>query len=204
MEELGVELRDGSRVRVRPIEPTDRDALAAGFERLSDRSRYRRFLAATPRLTSTLLTYLTEVDHHDHEALLAFDEATGDAVGVARFVREDEPTSAEAAVTVVDDWHGRGLGTSLLEMLSDRAREEGIRRFTATLLAENSEMLDLFESVGPVEVVDRNAGTIEVVAVLPEEGTGLDLREALRAAAQAVVQLARPVGARRPPPARER
>lgn len=204
MEEVGVDLRDGSRVRVRPIEPTDREALVAGFERLSDRSRYRRFLASTPRLTSTVLTYLTEVDHHDHEALLALDDATGDAVGVARFVREDEPESAEAAVTVVDDWQGRGLGTSLLEMLSDRAREEGIRRFTATLLAENREMLDLFESLGPVEVVDRTAGTIEVVAELPEEGTGIDLREALRAAAQAVVQLARPVGARRPPAAPKR
>jgi RimJ/RimL family protein N-acetyltransferase len=183
VEELGVDLRDGSRVRVRPIEPTDREALVAGFERLSDRSRYRRFLASTPRLTSTVLTYLTEVDHHDQEALLAFEEVTGDTVGVARFVREDEPESAEAAVTVVDDWQGRGLGTSLLELLSDRAREEGIRRFTATLLAENREMLDLFESLGPVEVVDRTAGTIEVVAELPEEGTGLDLREALRAAA---------------------
>ena len=123
---------------------------------------------------------------------------------MARFVREDDPDAAEAAVTVVDDWQGRGLGTSLLELLTDRAREEGIRRFTATLLAENREMLDLFETVGPVEVVDRSAGTIEVVAELPEEGAGIDLREALRAAARAVVQLARPLGARRPPPARYR
>ena len=201
MDQVEVELRDGSGLHVRPIEPADREALAAGFERLSDRSRYRRFLAATPRLTSTVLTYLTEVDHHDHEALLAFDAATGDAVGVGRFVREDDPAAAEAAITVVDDWQGRGVGTTLLELLSDRAREEGIERFTATLLAENHEMLDLFETVGPVRVVDRRAGTIEIVAEIPPEGTGFDLREALRVAARELLQLARPVGARRPPEA---
>jgi GNAT superfamily N-acetyltransferase len=197
-----VELRDGSRVRVRPIEPGDRERLVGGFERLSDRSRYRRFLAATPRLTSTLLTYLTDVDHHDHEALLALDETAGGAVGVGRFVREDDPEAAEAAITVVDDWQGRGLGTKLLELLSDRAREEGIGRFTATLLAENREMLDLFEAIGPVEVVDRSSGTIEIVAELPAEGAGTDLMEALRVAARELLQLARPIGARRPPPAR--
>ena len=205
MEAVEVELRDGSRVRVRPIEPDDRDALAAAFERLSDRSRYRRFLAATPRLTSTVLTYLTDVDHHDHEALVAFDEASGDLIGVGRFVREEgDDEAAEAAITVADDWQGRGLGTTLLELISARAREEGIERFTATLLAENREMLDLFDALGPVRVVDRREGTIEIVAEIPPEGTGIDLREALRVAARELLQLARPLGARRPPPARGR
>jgi RimJ/RimL family protein N-acetyltransferase len=205
VEAVEVELRDGSRVRVRPIEPDDRDALAAAFERLSDRSRYRRFLAATPRLTSTVLTYLTGVDHHDHEALVAFDEESGDIVAVGRFVREeDDDAAAEAAITVADDWQGRGLGTRLLELISERAREERIERFTATLLAENREMLDLFDRLGPVRVVDRREGTIEIVAEIPPEGTGIDLREALRVAARELLQLARPLGARRPPPARGR
>ena len=205
MDEVELELRDGARVRVRPIEPGDRDALAAGFERLSDRSRYRRFLAATPRLTSTVLTYLTDVDHHDHEALVAFDEASGDLIGVGRFVREeDDDEAAEAAITVADDWQGRGLGTKLLELISARAREEGVARFTATLLAENRAMLDLFEALGPVRVVDRRAGTVEIVAEIPPEGAGIDLLAALRVAARELLQLARPLGARRPPPARRR
>ena len=64
--------------------PDDKDAIAAGFERLSPESRYRRFFAPLQRLTARDLEYLTEVDHHDHEAVIGFDAATGDPVGVAR------------------------------------------------------------------------------------------------------------------------
>ena len=76
---------------VRPIRPGDKELLAAGFDRLSDDSRYRRFLTSMPRLSSSQLAYLTEVDHRDHEALLAIDEASGRAVGVARYVRGSSP-----------------------------------------------------------------------------------------------------------------
>ena len=70
------------------------------------------------------LRYLTEVDQHDHVALVAFDG--DDLVGVARFVRRDGTDSAEAAVTIVDEWQGRGLGTALANLLAERAREEGV------------------------------------------------------------------------------
>ena len=78
-------LADGSRVRTRPIEPADRDALADGFARLSARSRYRRFLGPKHTLSARELTYLTEVDHVTHEAVVAFDEADDRMVGVARY-----------------------------------------------------------------------------------------------------------------------
>src|SRR5437879_2699205 len=78
------------------------------------------------------LRYCTDTDHHDHEALGALDQTEGRGVGVARYVRDAaDPHSAEIAVTIVDDWQGRGLGTELLAQLSGRARAEGIRRFTA-------------------------------------------------------------------------
>jgi hypothetical protein len=69
---------------IRPIAATDRDALAESFERLSPESRYLRFFSAISQLSSAQLDYLTDVDHHDHEALVAVDDATGDIVGVAR------------------------------------------------------------------------------------------------------------------------
>ena len=96
---------------VRAIAPEDRDELAAGFERLSPESRYRRFFGAMPRLSSRDLDRLTQVDHHDHEALVAVEEASGRGVAVARFVRT-QPDEAEPAVVVADDWQRRGLAVS--------------------------------------------------------------------------------------------
>jgi RimJ/RimL family protein N-acetyltransferase len=158
-------LRDGARILIRPIAPEDRDLLRAGFERLSDRSRYMRFQAPQPSLSDRQLSYLTEVDHHDHEALIALDPATDDGVGVARFVRVNDAL-AECAVVVADDWQGRGVATALLDRLVARARAEGIERFTALLLAENTDALRLLERLGKTD--ERRVGSqVELDIALP-------------------------------------
>lgn len=178
-------LRDGTPVEVRPIRPDDRQALADGLEQLSPESRYRRFFSPVARLTEAQLTYLTEVDHHDHEALVAVEPGTERGIGVARFIRSDsDPELAEFAVAVADDWHERGVGTALIHRLTQRAREEGITRFTGTILEENRPMLDLVEELGDVRVRDRAAGAVEIEVDLPEEGIGTGLRETLRGAAR--------------------
>ena len=85
---------------------------------------------------------VTDVDHRDHEALVALAPGSGQLVGVARFIRNPrEPDQAEVAVTVIDSWQRRGLGAALLRELAQRAAEEGIRHFTAEILAENRPML---------------------------------------------------------------
>ena len=158
-------LRDGSEVRIRPIRPDDRDLIRDGFDRLSEHARYMRFQAPLAELSDNQLSYLTAVDHHDHEALLALDPDTGEAVGVARFVRVSEGV-AECAIVVTDDWQSRGVGTALLDRLVDRAREEGIDRFTALLLAENSDALRLLERLG--ETQERRVGSqVELEIALP-------------------------------------
>lgn len=162
-------LRDRSRAIVRPIRPADKAALSDAFERLSDESRYRRFLSPLPELRPMDLVYLTEVDHHDHEALAALDARTGDVVGIARYVRSrEDPQAAEFAVTIVDDWQRRGLGAELLKRLTERAREEGLRRFTASVLAENREMLGLLEKLGGFRVTRAEAGVVKVEGTLGE------------------------------------
>src|SRR5215831_17971080 len=166
-----VALRDGSKVLIRPVRPADAPLLADGFARLSDRSRRMRFLARKDQLSAAELRYLTDVDHHDHEALGALDPADGRLAGVARYVRDaDDPQAAEIALTIADDWQGRGLGTELLARLSDRAREEGIRRFTAVMASENVPMGMLLRSVGAVQT-GRNFGTLEYEIALarPDE-----------------------------------
>lgn len=192
MDALEVRLRDGSAVVVRPIRDDDKGALEAGFARLSEQSRYQRFMTAINELSASELRYLTEVDHHDHEALIAFGRESGEPVGVARFVRLEDPTSAEAAVTVVDEWQGRGVGTALCGLLADRARAEGIERFTALLLAGNDQMLDVLAALGPAEVTSRESGTAQVEVELPERGIGDHMAGVLRVVAGGTVELATP------------
>jgi RimJ/RimL family protein N-acetyltransferase len=193
-------LRDGSEVVVRPIRSDDRDAIVTAFERLSEQSRYQRFMTAVDELSPSQLEYLTDVDHHDHEALVAFDPTTGDGVAVARFVRLDDDTTAEAAVTVIDDWQGRGLGTALCNLLAERAREEGIRRFNALLLAGNDQMHDVLASLGPAKVLSREAGTVEVEVDIPPAGIGNHMAGVLRVVAGGTVELATPPWGLRPAP----
>ena len=134
-----VVLRDGSAILIRQIHRADAPLLADGFTRLSAQSRQMRFLTAKKELSPAELRYFTDLDHHDHEALGALDHAGGRGVGIARYVRDaHDPHTAEIAVTIVDDWQGRGLGTELLAQLSDRARQEGIRYFIALVSAGNS------------------------------------------------------------------
>ncbi len=162
-----VTLRDGARIRVRPIEPDDKPVLQRGFERLSQESVYKRFLSPLTELRPMDLVYLTEVDHHDHEALIAFEEQTGEPIGVARYVRSAaDPASAEFAITIVDDWQRRGVGTELMSQLTERAREEGVSRFTALLLAENHEMRGLLEKLGGFRLRGGVSSAIEVEAEL--------------------------------------
>jgi GNAT superfamily N-acetyltransferase len=177
---------------VRPIRPDDKGAIADGFARLSDRSRYQRFLTPISELSETQLRYLTEIDHHDHEALIALEGSSGDAVAVARFIRLADRVSAEAAVTVVDDWQGRGLGTALCNLLAERAREEGVRRFVALLLAENRQMLEVLSSLGPSKTLSNLDGTVQVEVEIPREGIGEHMAGVLRVVAGGTVELATP------------
>lgn len=188
-------LRDGSEVVIRELTPRDAPVLAEVFERLSPESRDLRFLGAKSRLSSNDLEYLTDVDGHAHAALGALDAVTGEGVGVARFVRVDpDAPVAEVAVTVVDGWQRRGLGTLLLERLSERARAEGIDRYTALVSGENRAVVGLLDGIGArVLATNASAGTIEYEVALADAGLGHSLRAALRAAASGHMTLPRRV-----------
>jgi RimJ/RimL family protein N-acetyltransferase len=167
-----VALRDGSKVLIRQVQPADAPLLADGFARLSDKSRRMRFLARKDQLSAAELRYFTDVDHHDHEALGALDQADGRGVGVARYVRDAEDRhTAEIAVTIVDDWHGRGLGTELLTRLSGRARQEGIDRFTALVADDNMAMAGLLRNMN-ANLVGRSPGAVEYEITLMPPGKG--------------------------------
>jgi GNAT superfamily N-acetyltransferase len=184
-----VALGPGTDVLIRPIRPDDKGLLRDGFSGLAPESRYQRFFAPVERLTSSDLVYLTEIDHSDHEALVAIDPEDGSLVGVARYIKTKvrNPVTkvkneGEVAVIVGDEWQGQGLGTLLLQRLVRRAADEGVEFFLALVLESNTAATELFENLVP----DRSRklrgepGQVEIRIELPGPG---DFRDSLLARA---------------------
>ena len=165
-----VQLSDGQRILLRPVRPADKQMLLDGFEHLSPESRYARFMAPKSTLTERELRYLTEVDGIDHFAIGAIRKhlvSKPEGVGSARFVRlSDQPDTAEPAVTVLDDFHGKGLGAILLQRLIEAAWERDVRWFCTELLADNTASRRMIESLSP-DVQFRHAGDGAIIATLP-------------------------------------
>lgn len=144
-------LRGDVRVLIRPVVPDDKPRLAEGFERLSPVSRYRRFLAAVTRLRPEQLVQLTEIDYVDHFAIgaVALDEPGQPGIGVARYVRfQDNPAAADAAVAILDDFQGLGLGTLLMRVMGAVGLENGVREFRADVLADNRAVREMLARLG--------------------------------------------------------
>jgi GNAT superfamily N-acetyltransferase len=140
---------DGVPLYVRHVRPSDKDLIAKAWLHLSPQSQQRRFLAAKPVLTKSDLRYLTEIDGHDHVALIAvrLDEPER-LVAVARYVRlMNDPETAEVAVTVADSMQGKGVGRQLGVLLADEARGRGVRRFSASILTDNRPALRLMATM---------------------------------------------------------
>lgn len=152
-----------SPILIRPIHAGDRERLRDSHERLSPETRYRRFLAVKPHLTSADLRYLVDIDGRDHVALVVtLPEAEEEPiVAVARFIRiPEEPQVAEVAIVVADALQGRGIGTELLARLAEEAVARGVRRFRATMLADNVAVHRLFESLAAGPADRRRLGEI--------------------------------------------
>jgi GNAT superfamily N-acetyltransferase len=125
------------RYSIRPLAPSDRDALALAFERLSPESRRRRFLGPKPRLSARELTWMTELDHTSHEAVAAFD-ASGAILGVARYnAWINRSGAADLAVVVLDDYQRRRIGTRLAIHALWYAKANGFAVMTGTTFFDN-------------------------------------------------------------------
>ncbi|HET7788718.1 MAG TPA: GNAT family N-acetyltransferase [Myxococcales bacterium] len=142
-----VTLDDGTPVLLRPIRPTDAPQLQAGLLRLSERTRYLRFLGPRTRFSSEELRFLTEVDGEAHFALAAFALPSLLLVAVGRFIRGGA-AAAELALVVADDLQGKGLGGLLMARLSEAALERDVTSFTGVILEENRPMRSLLRKLG--------------------------------------------------------
>ncbi len=160
-------LIDGTSVLIRMLNQDDKEELKIGFEKLSTKSKYRRFFVPISSLSNSQLKHLTEIDNKNHLALCAYivsqDGMFG--IGIARyFMVEDEPETAEFALTIIDEYQSQGLGTELLNLLIHCARKNGIRKFIGYMLAENSSMLKILKHLGAQ--IRREDGPIQRVDLI--------------------------------------
>lgn len=163
-----ITLDDGAPLLLRPIAPDDKRLLAEGFGRLSSESRHARFFVTQSELTTQMLAYLTEIDYDNHFAWVAFVGADRVGAGVARYIRlRDRPTAAEAAVTVVDEFQRRGIGSVLLEALTVVALDHDIDVFVGHVLVENQAMRAILEHAGARLAFD-SPGVLRFEIDLPE------------------------------------
>jgi acyl-CoA synthetase (NDP forming)/GNAT superfamily N-acetyltransferase len=180
--EADVVLADGGTVHLRPITPQDAEAMLALHARLSERTRYLRFFGPYPTMPKRDLQRFTNVDHHDRVALVA--TLGDDMIAVGRYDRLDDG-SAEVAFTVQDDQQGRGVGSILLEHLAAAARERGVRRFVAEVLAENSAMVRVFRDAGYQVSRELEGGVLHLEFSIDPTLRSLEVAQAREQAAEA-------------------
>jgi RimJ/RimL family protein N-acetyltransferase len=160
-------LRDGRRVEIRALRPSDRDELLAAVARTSTESLYRRFFGVKREFTEKEIAFFVDVDFDKHVALVAVVDQGGrqTIVGGGRYVSV-RPGTAEVAFAVVDEFQGQGIGAALMRHLITIARSAGLKEFIAEVLPDNAAMLKVFEKSGLALTRKREARVVHVALQL--------------------------------------
>jgi GNAT superfamily N-acetyltransferase len=167
MHTTAVRLRKLGWVRIQPLRNGDTQTVACLFERLSAQSRLRRFNTAKPWLTERELAALARVDARRH-SLVAWVDGDPEPAGFAQLVRDaNEWTHGEIGFAVADAYHGRGIGSALVDRLAADARAAGITHLTATIQSSNTAALVLVKRVARPVDVRFEGGETSLVAALP-------------------------------------
>ncbi|HXR27185.1 MAG TPA: GNAT family N-acetyltransferase [Candidatus Baltobacteraceae bacterium] len=163
-------LRDGTPAMIWPLLPTDAEMLREGFRRLSRDSRQHRFLTALDELDDSMIRRLVHsVDGVQHIALLLMvlpPEGGEGPAGVAHLMLcPDDPATADIAITVADDWQGRGVGTALRSALLAR-RPAAVTRLRTVIDADNHASLALLAGAGRISARPDSPGVLDVTVEL--------------------------------------
>ena len=193
--EREITLKDGARVRIRPILPDDETRLVTLYGRLSRDTAYQRFFTVMKRLPPDWAYYFANVDYRRRMALVVERDLDWrpELIGVARYEPSDEEDTAEVALVVQDYWQGKGLGTILLKEILRAGEANGIRRFRAYALADNRRILAMLSRLTDVQQRNIEQGVVDIlfirrattVAKPRPAGQALTLLDPVRAFAQA-------------------
>ncbi len=165
-------LKDGTGVTIRAIRPDDKKRMVEAFRNLEPESIYTRFFGFKRELSDEELKTATEVDFEKTVALVVTIPAGGGEetiIGAGRYIMYDPANdlrNAEIAFTVEEDYQGQGIASSILKHLIHIAREKGVSRFEADVLAENIAMLAVFARSGLPMKKSLEEGAVHVTLSL--------------------------------------
>ena len=156
-------LRDGRRFEIRALRPEDGADLVAAIKTVSKQSLFRRFFAVRREFTDKEIAFFVKVDFVNHVALVAVIEDDGrpTIIGGGRYVVVKAGV-AELAFAVVDAYQGQGVGAALMRHLTAIARDAGLQKLSAEVLAENTAMLKVFANSGLPMTTSREADVVHV------------------------------------------
>ena len=157
LESTGTTL-DGTLIALRPIRPDDEPVLQDLFAHMSLEDVRQRFFAPMRELSHALASRLSHLDYGGEMALVA--QHNGMTLGVARYSADRDRLSAEFAVAVRSDWHGRGVGYLLMGRLIEIAQRSGIGELFGLVLHENKPMLDMCRELGFSFAPEPNDATV--------------------------------------------
>jgi acetyltransferase len=143
-----IEVKDGWRVFVRPMRPEDEPLIHDLLRHVTPHDLRLRFVAAMKEFSHEFIARLTQLDYARAMALVAFDEATGEVLGVVRIHSDSIYETGEYAILLRSDLKGRGLGWALMQLIIEYAKSEGLKAISGDVLAENTVMLDMCRSLG--------------------------------------------------------
>jgi len=143
-------LKDGTQIFFRPVKPTDESALSEMLYSLSKQSVQTRYMAQTMTFPHRDVQQLTNINYNQDLAIVGVVPGVSDEeiVALAQYFLDPKNNSAEVAFVVHDEWQKKGMGTFLLNYLSEIARKRGVRRFYAKVLPTNKPMLKIFQNSG--------------------------------------------------------
>jgi acetyltransferase len=160
------QLTNGVNITIRPIRPEDAMLQNDFVERLSERTKFFRFMQALHELTPEMIVRFTQIDYDREMAFLAIstDANMPNELGVGRYMRNPDGHSAEFALVVADDCHCLGIGSRLMKTLMQTAKDKGITVFEAEILSNNAAMLGLVKKLGfSIETVAGNSEIVRAV-----------------------------------------
>jgi len=162
-----IEVKDGWRVAVRPIRPEDEPELHEFLKHVTSQDLRLRFFAPMKEFSHEFIARLTQLDYARAMAFVAFDEVKNELVGVVRIHSDSIYENGEYAILLRSDLKGRGLGWTLMQLIIEYAKSEGLKMISGDVLQENTIMLEMCRSLGfEIKTDPADPGICDVKLVL--------------------------------------